>query len=208
MMSPADALPASRRATRSARGQRLGRHRHETPRRAVQGNRVSFVGHAPDDRRGLRRDVLVDEEERRPRVGVAQRVEQRWRPRRVRSVVERQVKRRRTSRLGGDAPEGLRWAKRLEQEREGRGVREDDHRPDEHDDQADHRHIVEHGRGPLGALRCGALWLSFRAGAAHHRLARQHSCKEEAAPVAGVPQWHRRLDVSHHRASGGGSPAT
>ena len=192
-----------------ARGQRLGRHHHQAPRPAVQGNRVSLVGHAPDDRRGLRRDVLVDQEERRPRVGVAQRVEQRRRPRRVRSVVERQVERRRKSRPRGDVPEGFRRAKRLEQEREGRGVREDDHRPDEHDDQADHRHMVEHGRGPPGARRCGAMWLSFRA--ASRPPSNQPGnipAEEEAAPVAGVPQWHRRLDVSHHRVSGGGSPAT
>ena len=77
------------------RGQRVGMKRHHVAGVRVQRHRVALGGRAADDRRRLRRQVPIDDEERGPRPMPRQHVQQRRRRLRVRPIVEGQIDRRR-----------------------------------------------------------------------------------------------------------------
>jgi hypothetical protein len=106
----------------------------------MQADRVSLVDNPPDDVAGLIGDVVVDQEECRARISRRQRIEQRWRPHRVRPIVEGQVDRR-LGRMRVHPPNRLRRPERFEQERKRRGMRQRQH-ADAQQDKREHSTIL------------------------------------------------------------------
>ena len=91
-------LPAGNRANAfgiavEQGGEIVGRLDHQPARAAVQADRMSLVGDPLHDVSRFVGDVLIDEKERRARIGRRQCIEQRRRPIRIRSVVKGQVDR-------------------------------------------------------------------------------------------------------------------
>jgi hypothetical protein len=90
----------------------------------VKGHGVPLREHPTDEGSRLLREVLVDQEERRPGVLALQHVEEGRRGRRVRSVVERQIDRR-VRPIPRHVPDRVAGPEGFEQEREGRRVRQE-----------------------------------------------------------------------------------
>jgi hypothetical protein len=91
----------------------------------VQRDGVPLFEHPADDRRRRLRQVRVDEEEGGTSAGFPQHVEQSRRRGGIRTIVVRQINHGRPS-LVGHAPHRPRRREALEQEWEGRGMREED----------------------------------------------------------------------------------
>ena len=132
-LAPADCRNAVRRTTQ-AHGEIVRRHDHQPARPAVQPDRMTLVGHALHNRRGLRRDVLVDQKEGGAHAVVPQRIEERRRPVGIRTIVEREIESRRRPGLRLDLPERPRRAECFEQERKWSGMRQGSGAKDYDDD--------------------------------------------------------------------------
>src|SRR5262245_20952125 len=99
----------------------------------MQRDSVAFSEHSRDERRCVLSDMGVDQKERRVYAFVGQRIEQRWRRRRVRPVVICQVDGRR--RCAGHVPDAAAARHRVEDERRRQRVHE-------------HRESARNGNGP------------------------------------------------------------
>jgi hypothetical protein len=113
-------------------------HDHQPARAAVESDRVALVGDALHNRRRLRRDVLVDQEERRAYIMVPKGIKERRRPVRIRAVVEGEKDGRGRPGLRCNLPQRPGRPEGFEQEWEGSGMRQRGSATDHGDDDGGH----------------------------------------------------------------------